>query len=93
MFYFFRYDGSKFSCSEQIFVKSNKREVFFLGMCEGTPSSTSIGSLPNLDYAVTERLSSILLNSYIEVLTAVEGRSKERARIGDVLGPTFCLFI
>jgi len=43
MFYFFRYDGSKFSCSEQIYVKSNTREAFLLGMCEGTPSSTSIG--------------------------------------------------
>ncbi len=74
-------------------MKSKTREAFLLGMCEGTPSSTSIGSLPNLDYAVTERLFSILLNSYIEVLTAVESCSKERARISDVLGPTFCLFI
>ena len=91
MFYFFRYDGSKFSYSEQIFVKSNTRETFLLGMCEGTPSSTSIGSLPNLDYAVTERLFSILLNAYIEVLAAVERRSKERARIGDVFGTNFLL--
>ena len=74
-------------------MRSDTREAFLLGMCTGMPSSMSIGSLPNQDYAVTECLFSILLNSYIEVLTAVENHSKQRAQIGDVLGPTFaCSF-
>jgi len=37
---------------------------------------------------VTEHLFSILLNSYLEVLTAVESRSKERAQIGDTSTPS-----
>ena len=36
-FYFFRYDGSRFSCRKVIFVRSDTRKAFLLGMCEGTP--------------------------------------------------------
>ena len=87
-FLFFRYDGKTFERFEEpMFVPTN-RVNFLAGMIDGATIAYLKFLLAELTCCllaiVSETVFSILLQSYIEFLRAIEARSRGRGNNGDV---------
>jgi hypothetical protein len=86
MFYFFRFNGSEFARTRDIFVASSSRYEFLDGMVKGV-TALLLYQCERIEFhlwVVTEQLFSILLEGYVETLEAVTAKSVLRGEIGDV---------